>query len=467
MKSQMNLNYRRKDFRRFQMKKTFHILIVFGTIFAACLLSSCMSMGILFDTPNYYAAEKVHAPDVTTYSDYAVEKCKLPDGKTATVYVFDNVGDQIKWQNVQQHKFNPEHQKEAKQIIAERESEGRDASYWKWNPTGPLTPFWKAYYALVKEQGKETAEKNTINVMSPLSYYNAEDLGQLAPYMKTDISAAQACYEDSTGVYLLTIAKPKFMSEKIISNDMKKQHKDEFVYQIAFIPKEWYKVPSVKLNPAKTQPYNPSAIPDSNKNLAPVIPSGNGIYYYDENLSYRLQWLAVIIACKGMYDMAYTGDFRAKNPTDYYKTGFIKSYLANNDGKASKGTTLFEGICFDYADFAYQELKNNKKEYPNVANFWMVGTFQDSSDIVAYKLAESGESPTMTINRTPVVVFSHNHIFAHDSAKNHAWFWVQSTDGTVYWVDPTWTDNSGCPVYGIVRGGKEIQLEPDSRLFAR
>ena len=245
---------------------------------------------------------------------------------------------------------------------------------------------------------------------------------------------------------------------------MKRLHKNEFAYDVGFIPKKMYKVPPVKLNPAKTQPFNPSAIPDSDRNLAPVASKGNETYYYDTNLANKLQWLAVKIACKGVYDMAYTGNFRARNPTDYYKTSFIKSYLAKNDGRASKGTVLFEGICFDYADFAYQELKDNQKDYPNVANFWMVGTFENSSDIVAYRLAGAGENSTMTINRTPVVVFSHNHILAHDGATNHAWFWVQSTDGTVYWIDPTWTDNTGRPVYGIVRGGKEIQLTPSSDL---
>ncbi len=217
------------------------------------------------------------------------------------------------------------------------------------------------------------------------------------------------------------------------------------------------------MTPAKIQPFNPSAVPDSDRNLAPVTPNGNGAYYYDENLAYHLQWLAVKIACKGVYDMAYTGNFRQKNPVDYYKTSFIKNYLATNDGMASKGATLFEGICFDYADFAYQELKEKRKEYPNVSGFWMVGTFNDPSTIVAYKIAGAGETPTTQINRTPVVIYSENHILAHDNATSHAWIWVQATDGTVYWVDPTWTDNTGRPVYGIVRGGQEIYLKPDSR----
>ena len=59
-----------------------------------------------------------------------------------------------------------------------------------------------------------------------------------------------------------------------------------------------------------------------NSNLEPVTPKGKGEYYYDANFAYRMQWLAVKIACKGIYDMAYTGDFRAKNPTDYYKTRY-------------------------------------------------------------------------------------------------------------------------------------------------
>ena len=456
------------------MKKVYHSLFALAVAAAICLLSSCASTFSMFNTPNYKAAEEAHAADVSSYADHVVENCKLPDGKTMTVYVFNNIYDQMKWQNVQSRKFNPKWQQMAKERIASLESlGGRTADnlipYWKWMPTGPLSPFWKATASLVDKYGENAALEISKNLLSPISYYKAEDLGQLAAFMTTLDSAAQACYEDSKGVYIVTICRPNYLKKGAVSKQMQKLHKDEFAYEVGFIPKEMYKVQPVKLTPAKTQPFNPSDVPDSDRNLAPSIPTGNSAYYYDENLAYRLQWLAVKIACKGVYDMAYTGNFKATNPHDYYKTSFIKSYLASNDGRTSKGTTLFEGICFDYADFAYQELTDNKKEYPNVANFWMVGTFDDGSDIVAYRLAKAGESSTMTINRTPVVVFSHNHILAHlqgngRPATGHAWFWVQSTDGTVYWVDPTWTDNSGRPVYGIVRGGKEVELPPSSDL---
>ena len=445
------------------MKKLFLLVLL-----VLCFVPYKASSASLFNTPNYNAAKKVYAPDVSSYADYIIENCQLPDGKTATVYVFNNVYDQLKWQDIQNTKFLSDESKERRrELVAESERLGFKADYWKWEPIGPLTPYWQAAYVLREKYGLDTAKEMQINNSSPISYYNATDLGQLSSYLKNLDSCAQACYEDSDGVYLLTVCRPKNMTRCQENKEILKLHKNEFAYEVAFIPKKLYKVPPVKVNPAKTQPFNPSSIPDSDRNLVPVAPKGNDTYYYDTNLANKLQWLAVKIACKGVYDMAYTGNFRARNPTDYYKTSFIKSYLAKNDGKASKGTVLFEGICFDYADFAYQELKDNQNEYPNVANFWMVGTFENSSDIVAYRLAGAGENSTMTINRTPVVVFSHNHIVAHDRATNHAWFWVQSTDGTVYWIDPTWTDNTGRPVYGIVRGGKEIELTPSSDLCVR
>ncbi len=440
--------------------KKLSVLLILGI----SVVSYKVSAASVFNTPNYKAAEKVYAPDMSNYADYVVENCLLPDGKTATVYVFNNIYDQIKWQNVQTWKFSPDHKKKAKDHIAK----GQDTRFWEWMPTGPLTPYFQAAVILREKYGLDAAKELEITNSSPISYYNATDLGQLSSYLKNLDSCAQACYEDSDGVYLLTVCRPKYLHEDNCSKDMKRLHKNEFAYDVGFIPKKMYKVPPVKLNPAKTQPLNPSSIPDSDRSLVPLAPTkGNETYYYDTNLANKLQYLAVKIACKGVYDMAYTGNFRARNPTDYYKTSFIKKDLAKNDGRASKGTVLFEGICFDYADFAYQELKDNQNEYPNVANFWMVGTFEDSSDIVAYRLAIAGENSTMTINRTPVVVFSHNHIAAHDRATNHAWFWVQSTDGTVYWIDPTWTDNTGRPVYGIVRGGKEIELTPSSDLCVR
>ena len=415
-----------------------------------CFLTACAS------TPNSRAYED-GATDMTDYSDFKVENCKLPDGKVVTMYGFYKVSDGAKWQNIQSRKYNEKEKERLRKLFGEE----------PWTPTGPLSPFFKVLCGLIDKYGAEKVNKMLFSDTSAISYYNVEDLGELSSYLAVG-GGVQGCYEDSTGVYLLTICPPKNLKQLQKNKAEQKRHEGQFGYEVAYIPRKMYAdVKPVKLNPAKVTPFNPNNIPDSDRNLVPVISSGNGAYYYDNDLANELQWLAVTTACKGIYDMAYTGNFSQKNPTDYYQTKHIKKYLATNDGRASKGTTLFEGICFDYADFAYQELKQNKLNYPRVANFWMVGTFSDPNDIVAYRLANEGEQSNFTINRTPVVVYNHNHIYAHDGATSHAWFWVQATDGIMYWVDPTWTDNSGRPVYGIVRGGREVQLEANPNYCVR
>lgn len=423
------------------------------------------------------------------YCDYKVEKYKFPDGKVADVYVFENLKDQAVWLNLQKFALQEGERKYYKEKITYYEEQlayekknynallspimidsynDSIAEYtWRLNVKGAMTPFYQQYTKLLEQYGGQNELLKLAEEQSELfvvSYYKADELGKLEDCIVGKY--ASACYEDSKGVYWLRFSPPEDLVALRGNKKEQERHKGEIGYEVIFIPRSMYpEIDPPKLTPTKITPLNPNTLPDSDRNLNPVSPTGNGAYYYDEDLAYQLQWLAVKIACKGVYDMAYTGNFRAKNPTDYYKTSFIKRYLVSSDGNASKGTTLFEGICFDYADFAYQELRDNKSSYSSrIAKFWMVGTFKDSEDIIAYRIASNGEKSDMTINKTPVVVFSHNHIRAHDGATSHAWFWVQATDGTMYWVDPTWTDNSGHPVYGIVRGGQEIQLPYDKSL---
>ena len=474
------------------MKNLYRLLCSLAITLPLVLLSACVS-ALYGPMPNMDKMNEDLPPDLSAaeFCDYKIAKCKLPDGKVADIYVFENLHDQAYWLNTQKfalqedgiasgRKYYKKEIARAKEQIAyysepKHYSAKMIAMYndtiarnnWHLNVKGPMTPFYQQYTKLLEQYGGQKELLKLAENQSELfvvSYYKAEELGKLADYIAGRY--ASACYEDAKGVYWLRFSPPADLVALRGNKKEQARHSGEIGYEVVFIPRSMYpKIVAPKVKPAKVTPYTPNSIPDSDRNLTPTSAKGTGAYYYDENLAYQLQWLAVKIACKGVYDMAYTGDFRAKNPTDYYKTSFIKKYLATNDGKASKGTTLFEGICFDYADFAYQELSDNKKSYSSrIAKFYMVGTFKDANDIIAYRLAAKGESSDMTINRTPVVVFSHNNIRAHDAATNHAWFWVQATDGIMYWVDPTWTDNSGRPVYGIVRGGQEIQLPYDKSL---
>lgn len=463
------------------MKKNY--ILFFGLVIVPLIvLCSCASM--LFGE----IGQKIHKDmpkdfSDSAYCDYKIENFKLPDGKIADVYVFENIRDQAVWLNLQKFATIEDGAAIGDRFVGRKYYEKQIAYYksrkdskmaadyeWRLNIKGPMTPFYSQYTKMLAQYGgqkqllKLAEEQKELFVVS---YYKAEELGELGACL-TGTGYASACYEDSKGVYWLRFSTPEDLVALRGKKEEQKRHVGEIGYEVVFIPREMYpKITPPKLKPAKITPYNPSSIPDSDRDLNPVAPIGNEEYYYDETLTAQLQWLAVKIACKGIYDMAYTGDFTAKNPTDYYKTSFIKRYLAKN-GDVSKGTDLFEGICFDYADFAYRELRDHKNDYSSrIAKFWMVGTFNDPNDIVAYRIAKDGEHSDMPINNTPVVVFNHNHILAHDNATRHAWFWVQTTDGTMYWVDPTWTDNSGHPVYGIVRGGKEIQLPYYPNLCAR
>lgn len=465
------------------MKKYVLIELILAMLF--CSLSSCVTSSFISANVKYEDARKAGVNDLSDYPDYKLENFKFPDGKITTAYVFKNVGEAVVWQNLQMRKYYSEWQQEANKKYEEymkkaEELENKKTGFKstdklnsslandyremaegeKWYPTGPLSPFFKAVGAAADNNGGIAKIREMyVNNHPPVSYYNVEDLGKLSEIMNAD-STALGCYEDSSGVYFLVISRPKYLSSKIVSSKMKTVHKNDFAYEISFVPKKFYEVPDVKLEPAKTTPYNPSVIPDSNRNFAPDIHNGSSAYYYDKTLAYNLQWIAVVVACKGKYDMAYTGDFYTRNPTDYYNTSYIKQYLAKS-GKATRGTILFEGICFDYADFAYQEVKNT---FSNVTDVYMVGTFNDSSNIIEYRIAEKGEKGNMTINGTPVVENGQNHVIAHENAKHHAWLWVRGTDGVIYWCDPTWTDNTGRPVYGIVRGDREIQLTPSENL---
>lgn len=465
------------------MDKFYRALWCVAITLSLVLLSSCVSLYPPV-TQKMYDDRPENLSD-SKYCGYKLEKYKLPDGKVADVYLFETMRTQAYWLNAQKFALLEDERKAYKERIeyCEKElayySEPKNYSSkmidlykydialynWHLNVKGPMTPFYHYYTKLLEKYGSQKELLKMAGIQSELfvvSYYKLEELGVLGDSLKVN-SYASACYEDKKGVYWLRFSPPKDLVALRGNKKEQEKHSGEIGYEVVFIPREMYpKIEPPKLTPAKVTPFNPNNVPDSDRNLVPVTPSGNGAYYYDANLANQLQLLAVKVACKGVYDMAYTGDFRAKNPTDHYNTSFIKHYLATNDGRASKGTTLFEGICFDYADFAYQELKDNKSSYsPRIAKFYMVGTFKDANDIVAYRLAKDGETSDMTINKTPVVVFNHNHIYAHDGATNHAWFWVQATDGTMYWIDPTWTDNTGRPVYGIVRGGREVQLEPN------
>jgi tetratricopeptide (TPR) repeat protein len=175
-----------------------------------------------------------------------------------------------------------------------------------------------------------------------------------------------------------------------------------------------------------------------------------------------LQWLAKEIACIGTYSNAQAGDYTHPDPTNYYKPSDIREYLARQSGNRTK-TATFYGICFDYAQEAYNDILNNQSYYENLGmkkGSWYIAMTYDNPNVITLNDPVSKDKAILIRNGVYLKENTRFSIQAHGAAPNHAWLWVYGKDGTIYWIDPTWTDNTGYVWWGIVRDGKEVQWNP-------
>jgi tetratricopeptide (TPR) repeat protein len=181
-----------------------------------------------------------------------------------------------------------------------------------------------------------------------------------------------------------------------------------------------------------------------------------------DSLPDELQWLAVQTACIGQYNNAQTGDYTLSDPTDYYKPSDIREYLTKMSGDRTR-ITMFYGICFDYAQAAYEDILKYESHYEKLGmkkNGWFIAAAMDNSRQITLYDPVSKEQADVVMNGVPLKGISRQNVQAHGDAIWHAWLWVFADDGTVYWIDPTWTDNAGYVWWGIVQDGKEVQLRP-------
>jgi hypothetical protein len=188
-----------------------------------------------------------------------------------------------------------------------------------------------------------------------------------------------------------------------------------------------------------------------------------------DDLADLLQDLAVQTACLGMYSSAEAGVIdnvtnRYVDPPDWYTPSMMSTRFAEMSGEMTRITTFY-GICFDYAQFAWDDILKYQETY-NEAGMkdqqWYIAVAfpSDPNTIILYDPV-SQENATRILNGVPVKEYARHTIYAHDGATGHAWLWVQHNNGTWYWIDPTWTDNSGYVWWGMVENGKEVQYYPE------
>jgi Tfp pilus assembly protein PilF len=182
-----------------------------------------------------------------------------------------------------------------------------------------------------------------------------------------------------------------------------------------------------------------------------------------------VQWLAVYAACVGQYNVAYLGDYKSGNPDpeNLYQPTDIREYMARMSGDRTKADTFF-GICFDYAQAAYNEIKRNRNRYGGlgIKEWYMACTWRTTPGQIRLFDPVPNKGPdTIEPNGVPIKEQSRHNVQNHGNGPmNHAWLWVIANDGTIYWIDPTWTDDNGYVVWGVVRNGREEQVAPAARL---
>jgi tetratricopeptide (TPR) repeat protein len=94
----------------------------------------------------------------------------------------------------------------------------------------------------------------------------------------------------------------------------------------------------------------------------------------------------------------------------------------------------------------------------------MAAAFEDPREIVLYDPVPRGQHTRPPLNGVYVKEAARHNVRAHENATIHAWLWVYANDGNIYWIDPTWTDNSGFVWWGVVRNGREEQVAPSPQL---
>ena len=185
-----------------------------------------------------------------------------------------------------------------------------------------------------------------------------------------------------------------------------------------------------------------------------------------------IQDLAIQTACIGQYSATQAGGGWYDDPHDYYTPQMMAERFAKMSGNMTR-TTTFYGVCFDYAQFAWNDINQYKSWYNEQgmyeAQFWIAGNHANSNEIILQYPGTRNDHTTVQNgvyvkipqngNRS---VKSHRLMNKGNRATNHAWLWIQRADGVQFWIDPTWTDNLGYVVYGYVSSsGEEIQCRPD------
>lgn len=188
-------------------------------------------------------------------------------------------------------------------------------------------------------------------------------------------------------------------------------------------------------------------------------------FIFSDSFLNILQDLAKQTACIGSYSATQAGGGWYDDPHDYYTPQMLAERFKKMSGERTR-TQTFYGVCFDYAQAAWDDIRVYQSSYNKAGmkdSQWYIAAVDDNPNYITLYDPVSQEKSDRKLNGVYLKRNSSYTIQAHGNATHHAWLWIQHQNGNWYWIDPTWTDNTGYVYYGIISNGREVQYTPDNK----
>ena len=97
-----------------------------------------------------------------------------------------------------------------------------------------------------------------------------------------------------------------------------------------------------------------------------------------------IQDLAIQTACIGTYSATQAGGGWYDDPYDYYTPDMMAERFKNMSGNMTR-TITFYGVCFDYAQFAFDDIETYKSLYNQEGmyewSWWLAGVHENPNEI--------------------------------------------------------------------------------------
>lgn len=182
----------------------------------------------------------------------------------------------------------------------------------------------------------------------------------------------------------------------------------------------------------------------------------------------RIQLITFITACAGQYSAIQAGYDSNKVIGNYYTPEMYADGFKSMSGNRTS-TQLFYGICTDYAFAEWNYINRYKTSLMNIGmkedGFFIVDVNKEKPNIIQLfrPVIDDGTESNYVLNGIEMVKVSEIQAQPHENVTNHAWIWIQKNNDEWYWMDPTFSDNTGYIHFGQVINGKEIYLESNPK----